>query len=44
MKVEKKYENNIDYLNILNYYYLNFEVITNTKRTNIKKSKRNNQL
>ena len=36
-EIKKKYKNDIDYLNLLNYYFLNFEDITNKKRTNIKR-------
>ena len=36
-EIKKKYGNDSDYLNLLNYYFLNFEDITNKKRTNIKR-------
>ena len=36
-EIKKKYENDSDYLNLLNYYFLNFEDITNKKRINEKK-------
>ena len=36
-EIKKKYENDNDYLNLLNYYFFNFEDITNKKRINIKK-------
>ena len=35
-EIEKKYENDSDYLNKLNYYFLNFEDIINKKRINKK--------
>ena len=41
-EILKKYENDKDYLNSLKYYFLNFEVITNKKRTKEKKIKENN--
>ena len=36
-EIKKKYGNDSDYLNLLNYYFLNFEDITNKKRINEKK-------
>jgi hypothetical protein len=35
-EIKKKYENDSDYLNKLNYYFLNFEDIINKKRINKK--------
>ena len=41
-EILKKYENDKDYLNSLKFYLLNFEGITNKKRTKEKKIKENN--
>ena len=40
--IKNKYENDIDYLETLNYYIYNYEIITNKKRSQKKLNNGNN--